>query len=111
MKIVKIGNSLRLKFSRVMPLPAWFPYDYKKSPQFEISFFWQLYCGVNLAIIYGATDMIYPCITVVMGQQFKILASNFQNNFYKALLKFGVSKKVVVEFSLNYRNGKYDQIQ
>jgi hypothetical protein len=65
----------------------------------------------HLAIIYGATDMIYPCITVVMGQQFKILASNFQNNFYKALLKFGVSKKVVVEFSLNYRNGKYDQIQ
>ncbi|XP_063917588.1 odorant receptor 83a-like [Zophobas morio] len=69
-----------------MPLPAWFPYDYQKSPMFEISYIWQFYCAVCLGICYGVTDMIYPCIVILVGQQFQIVGSNLKNGFYYALL-------------------------
>ncbi|RZC35468.1 7tm 6 domain containing protein, partial [Asbolus verrucosus] len=71
----------------IMPIPGWFPYDHTKSPQYELSYIWQIFCQINLGLIYGASDMIYPCMTIVIGQQFKILASNLRNNFYKAVLK------------------------
>ncbi|XP_044253068.1 odorant receptor 83a-like [Tribolium madens] len=81
-----------------MPLPAWFPYDYNKSPIFEITYIWQVFCYITLAVMYGTSDIFFYCITIVIGQQFKILASNFKNNFYTTLIKLGVDESTVRNF-------------
>ncbi|XP_967759.1 odorant receptor 83a isoform X2 [Tribolium castaneum] len=90
-----------------MPMPAWFPYDYNKSPVFEITYLWQVFCLITLAIIYGASDMFFPCITIIIGQQFKILASNFKNNFYTSLIKLGAEESIVQNFSKDIKTHEF----
>ncbi|KAH0816441.1 hypothetical protein GEV33_006349 [Tenebrio molitor] len=85
----------------IMPIPGWFPYDYTKSPQYELSYIWQIFCQINLGLIYGASDMIYPSMTIVIGQQFKILANNFSNNVHFAFVKSGLSTDTVKDFKVN----------
>ncbi|RZC41623.1 odorant receptor 22c [Asbolus verrucosus] len=63
-----------------LPILAWFPYDHGKSPQFEITYIWQVFCLINLGTIYAVLDFIFPCITILMRQQFKILATLLENN-------------------------------
>ncbi|RZC41931.1 7tm 6 domain containing protein, partial [Asbolus verrucosus] len=84
-----------------LPIPAWFPYDYQKSPQYEFTYMWQVFALINLGTIYGTTDMIYLCITILMAQQFKILSSNVKNYFYKALIRAGVSRSTAIKLSKN----------
>ncbi|XP_044253159.1 putative odorant receptor 85d [Tribolium madens] len=46
--------------------------------------------------------MIFPCIAAIIGQQFKILASNLKNNIFYALLKCGIPRHVVNDFKNNF---------
>ncbi|KAJ3624813.1 hypothetical protein MTP99_018407 [Tenebrio molitor] len=84
-----------------LPIVAWFPYNHQQSPWYELTYLWQVFCLTTLGTIYAVLDFVFPCIAILMSQQFKILGSNFRNNIYKALLESEVSKNAVLEFSDN----------
>lgn len=91
----------------VTPIPGWFPYDVTKTPLYQISYIWQVFCQLNLGLIYGATDTLYTSIMILVSRQFKILASNIQNNCYSTILRLGAERKAVLDFMKRIPTDEY----
>ncbi|XP_967841.2 putative odorant receptor 85e [Tribolium castaneum] len=92
-----------------LPMVVWYPYDPNKTPYFQLTYIWEIFCISNLGLIYAVLDLVFPCIAIVLGQQFKILASNFKNNVYRALVDSEVSEKIVQIFSKNLHNDSFNE--
>ncbi|XP_044253142.1 putative odorant receptor 85e [Tribolium madens] len=94
-----------------LPMVVWYPYDPNKTPYFLLTYIWEIFCLSNLGLIYAVLDMVFPSIAIVLGQQFKILASNFKNNVYRALIDSEVSETIVQNFRKNlYKNSFPEEI-
>ncbi|KAF5279283.1 hypothetical protein FQA39_LY18295 [Lamprigera yunnana] len=60
---------------------------------------------VQIGHITAASDTLYFCMVLVSGEQIIILATNFHNCLYNALINCGVDKNTVLAFKKQIRNG------
>lgn len=97
------------KNGRVLPVPAWYPWDKTQSPFYEISYSLQLLTNVHMSFVYGNSDMLFVSYCILTGGQFKILGLNYKNTIYRALLRFGVSEEKVKDFSKKFNNYGVDE--
>ncbi|KAI7815430.1 Odorant receptor Or109 [Rhyzopertha dominica] len=84
---------------RKLAVDAWFPYDWKKSPAFEISHIYLCFTHILLGFCFCLSDTFLFSIMYTTIGQFRILECNFRNLVYTSLLKYGYSKDDVVTFS------------
>nr|XP_022902952.1 odorant receptor 83a-like [Onthophagus taurus] len=86
------------KFLIVLPLPLWYPYDWKSSPKYELTYFTQSLTQYFMGFSYGASDMFFVCVGFMIGSQFEFLSFELENVVFTALLQQNVSKQDVVRF-------------
>ncbi|XP_071057154.1 putative odorant receptor 85e [Onthophagus taurus] len=86
------------KTGRVLPLPLWYPYDWKSSPKYELTYFTQSLTQYFMGFSYGASDMFFVCVGFMIGSQFEFLSFELENVVFTALLQQNVSKQDVVRF-------------
>lgn len=95
---------LFMNSERSLPFSAWFPWDWHLTPWYHISYLLQLLTNFCMALIFNPPDLMFVCICFLISGQFHILGNNYKNVFYTALLRFGIAKDEVEEFS-NFFNG------
>lgn len=83
LKFVFWIRSKRVIFFRILPLPTWYPYDWKVNPAFAWSFFIQTIALCLTDLCYLPTEVIFPYVSLITTGQFKILGLP-----YKLLLSF-----------------------
>ncbi|KAJ3663595.1 hypothetical protein Zmor_007842 [Zophobas morio] len=62
-----------------LPFLAWYPYDYNKSPYYEITYIYQVICIGYLTTIHLNVDTLIYAFCVYTSCQFDILADNIRN--------------------------------
>lgn len=87
------------KNGRVLPIPAWYPWDWKETPFFEISYSFQILTNLHMSFVYGNSDMLYVSYCILTGGQFHLLGLNYKNAIYTALLRYGIPREKVSKFS------------
>lgn len=68
-----VGSPLSVRNEKVLPLPTWYPYDWKRHPAFEWSFFTQTIALCLTDVFYLATEIIFPYVSLMTTGQFEIL--------------------------------------
>ncbi|KAJ3663389.1 hypothetical protein Zmor_007663 [Zophobas morio] len=61
-----------------LPLPAWYPYDYTRSPFYEITYFYQSFSLAFLNVCNSNLDMFAVCLMIYIGAQCDILCDNLK---------------------------------
>lgn len=85
-------------------MAIWHPYDWQPSPWYELTYLWQAFTQINMGLFYGASDISILSFTVLLEQQFNILADNFQNNVNLALIQCGLSENRLLKFQKMLKN-------
>ena len=62
-----------------LPFLAWFPYDYKISPLYELTFVFEILTTNYVTLIHVNTDFIIFGLNVCAGCQFDMLSDNLRN--------------------------------
>lgn len=116
-------------FSRILPLPTWYPYNWKLNPAFKWSFFTQTIALCLTDLCYLPTEIIFPYVSLITTGQFEILGTfnqpnicytteqlietilghNFKNIVYTALLDYGLPQNVVEKFTLEFNENQREQ--
>ncbi|XP_063911059.1 odorant receptor 42a-like isoform X1 [Zophobas morio] len=68
-----------LRGNRKLPFNAWYPYDYKISPIYELTYFHQLTAPFTMAQIQVHTDCLSINLIAILIAQLDILADNVKN--------------------------------
>lgn len=98
--IPKFAIFMYTKYDTIrLPINLDFPYDWTKSPYYELTFLFQFVTDLIAAFEHGATDIFYLSVTILLARQFQILGSNLRNCIYRSLLDIGCEKEQVVSFS------------
>lgn len=87
--------------SKSLPFPAWYPWDKYQTPYYEISYFLQAFTSLIMAYAYANPDMLYVCVCLLLSGQFKILAVEYKNIMFDALIECGVSRVNAERFYKN----------
>ncbi|XP_063926029.1 odorant receptor Or1-like [Zophobas morio] len=61
-----------------LPFVAWYPYDYTKSPLYEITYIYQSFSLVFLNVFNSNLDMFSVCLMICIGAQCDILCDNLK---------------------------------
>ncbi|XP_063926028.1 odorant receptor Or1-like [Zophobas morio] len=61
-----------------LPFVAWYPYDYTKSPLYEITYFYQSFSLAFLNVCNSNLDMFAVCLMICIGAQCDILCDNLK---------------------------------
>ncbi|KAI7815240.1 Odorant receptor Or115 [Rhyzopertha dominica] len=91
---------------RKLPIPAWYPFDWKSSPAYEWTYASQILTQLLLALSIGNTNALFPCVAYLTVGQFNILGANFRNVFYSALIEYGLHSDEVVTFSADFNGNQ-----
>lgn len=86
---------------RTLPIPTWYPWNWKLSPNFELTYFLQVLTNTIMGFGYANSDMFYLSVVSLTVGQIEILASNFKMYLYVALAKFGVPEEKIIKFRDN----------
>jgi hypothetical protein len=62
-----------------LPFPAWYPYDYKTSPLYQITYFHQVICVWISGIATVNMDTFIAALMMCIGYQCDILSDNMRN--------------------------------
>ncbi|RZB40733.1 uncharacterized protein BDFB_003391, partial [Asbolus verrucosus] len=68
-----------MKTNKKLPFSAWYPYDYKISPLFEITYFHQLSSSLIMAHIHINSDCLAYNLIAIIIVQLDFLADNLKN--------------------------------
>lgn len=83
---------------RNLPLDAWFPFNWQKSPNYELTFLLQLFGQILMTIPYGNADLLFACTVIMISKQFDILAHNIKNIYFYELLSEGFNRQDIIDF-------------
>lgn len=64
---------------RGFPSKAWFPFDYFKSPFYEITYIWQSVFVFYHAAINVGMDPLFAMLMIIVGAQCEVLCNKLQN--------------------------------
>ncbi|RZB40878.1 7tm 6 domain containing protein, partial [Asbolus verrucosus] len=62
-----------------LPFLAWYPYNFKKSPFYEVTYLYQIVSIGFLAIVNGNIDTLVAALNMYTGTQFDILCDDLRN--------------------------------
>ncbi|KAJ3663416.1 hypothetical protein Zmor_007680 [Zophobas morio] len=62
-----------------LPCAAWYPYDFRKTPFYEITYFYQILSLCYLNVCNTNMDMLSVCLMVYIGAQCDILCDNLRS--------------------------------
>ncbi|KAI7815434.1 Odorant receptor Or113 [Rhyzopertha dominica] len=91
---------------RVLPIPAWYPYNWTASPVFELTMLHQVVVNIFMCTSFCNSDLLVFALCYTTAAQFKILGTNFRNIVYTTLLEHGCSKSEVVAFAEGFNGTK-----
>lgn len=58
-----------------MPFAAWYPWDWKVSPFYELTYFLQFVANFLMIFPYCNADMFFSSIMILTANQFEILGT------------------------------------
>ncbi|RZC34832.1 7tm 6 domain containing protein, partial [Asbolus verrucosus] len=97
--------------SRVLPLPAWYPYNIQISPLYEISFLHQFVTVLYSVVALYNIDMFIIALLVFVGAQCDIICDDLRNLneknfeiFNNKLIKFVKYHQEIVILAENFNN-------
>lgn len=93
---------------RSLGIPLWYPWDWKKSPYFELSVLGRTFTNFFLSFAYGNVDNFFVSAVFLTAGQFAILGSDLKNVIYNSLVKFGISRREVSDFRNDFLEGRLD---
>lgn len=59
--------------NRTLGLPLWYPYDWHRSPAYEMTLIIQSAMQFLMPMSYAGVDTFFPCISILLVGQFRIL--------------------------------------
>ncbi|XP_071051327.1 odorant receptor 83a-like [Onthophagus taurus] len=72
-----------------IPMPTWHPYNTEISPNYQLTCVLQLFSQAVMVLVMNGTDTFWSFMAFITSGQFKVLADNFENVFYKTLINMG----------------------
>lgn len=65
----------------------WYPYDWKGSPLYEITFLIQWLMGLRATLFYSSLDIMFPCLSTLIVGQFKIIRMYQEYLYYLSVME------------------------
>ncbi|RZC38633.1 7tm 6 domain containing protein, partial [Asbolus verrucosus] len=62
-----------------LPFFAWYPYNFKISPQYELTYFYQVVAIIYVATVNNNIDTLIAALNMYIGAQFDILCDDVKN--------------------------------
>ncbi|KAI7815433.1 Odorant receptor Or112 [Rhyzopertha dominica] len=98
-------NTILFSSERELPITAWYPFDWRTSPMFELAALHQIMINIIMSSCFGFGDLFIATICYTTAGQFRILETNFRNIVYSTLLEYGCRRTEVEEFARSFNEG------